>query len=273
MIITILLVSTTVDAQQHVFRSFIESDAIWQTDVYKKLGVKKVHSQPYRYKGRDSIPGQPSYYAKVRPDGQMKRDSAAGKSGWVHQMTYDDRGRLITEYYRNPLDTNITSYTYNNNVLVVKEEVRDATPLGTVRHNFRYSYNDKGEITKVMKFKGSGQADTLMMIQYHYDEENGRLFRRDVNNFENGYKLAVTNNYSAKDERGYMTVDEEMMEHSTVVRAMGINAEGQLYEYINVKRRLRVKLYYDSDGLLTRKEFYQMPDNKLVGAINFTYKR
>jgi hypothetical protein len=256
-------------AQQHVLRTIRLSDELWQGELYVKLNVEGITSRSQQISRGNPKPGIVQHY-QVNSFGAMSLDSVDGEAGWTHRLYYDFNKKLTKEYYANPYDTTETHFFYQRNVLLAREEV---TVVGAkdVLHTFRYEYNNYAKMTQWLKTKGTDGIDTLLLVTYKYDEQK-RISERVTQNYEKGYLYQSTDLFDYDDINHYMMIETKMLSETMSSKALAYDGNGRLLEYINVRRKLRIVLKYDEQGLLMRKRYFQMPKNLLVGEKEYSYQ-
>lgn len=247
----------------------LESDELIQAEALKNANIQQIDYQQYIVKKGDTLQGPLNYIGTLDATGHVVKDTVENPRGFSHQYQYNAEGKLLQFAYQNPLQTTYTKLEYNQNVLVSRELVYEDSAHRHKLEEYRYEYNELAQLTSLLKFGAENLEDTLVYMTFTYDEK-GRIMQRYELNNERGYSIESTDYYDYS-QAGIVTVSQQMLDNEEIIKAFGYNEQQQLTEYINVKRKRRVVLKYNTEGLLVRKELYTMPDNLMIGYLEYQY--
>lgn len=264
-----LFIQFSVSGQQHLHRFTTFQEQPGAPEVYKKAGIKSFQVLNKVINSDSTIVTSPfEYRAFFNAFGQKVRDSANTRLGFSNRFVYDERQRLVAESYANEKHTQHIKYTYDSNVLLIKEEEFDDE--GKLRKSFHFDYNQEGKMAAVYYFRENITEDTLTATYLTYDQR-GLLKTRKILNRAAGYLITSEYTYVYDKEKRLTNVTEAISGHSAIIAEYDYPTRF-IMVYKDLKQERSIDYHFNLEGLLERKVYRDL-SGIITGESDYLYQR
>ncbi len=180
------------------------------------------------------------------------------KDGDIESKTYDAKGNMIREIFRNG---DRWDYVYNDEKNLIRQDYYSAA-YGKITESYTYSYDDQGNGTQMDVLDGQGALERRYVLEY---DEKGNRTKETLYNAEGEMAYQMVFTYNEKgwisserlsfDDGSWRLFEYEYNENGQVTREFRSNSyTDTVYEE---------KTTYDEHGNMTRYEY--------IGSYPYTY--